>query len=705
MRCIAVALLFTVFASGFLLSDLHGMSSRSGFVRKKQRGQERPQDVSNKRERGLNNLLSILRSIFEPKRPAGCFDMRAGPEERNKMIQWLWDGDYTGCTTELLDLNPDLSEYLNESTANTTHPPSEPKAREGFFRRRSTRQNFSAGLLARLRSKDLVPKHQLLLSIEAHAKGLNTFLWDMLSSVRVLLSRNWVHDLISESMTYYPGPDYQCIDWASAVVFDNYTAQFNYDARHTSDTQGERLDMTNWASIFLPRSTLPNVDLGNLPGDTPLARTFKTNFDKFSVVELCSPLHNDITSFRRARWSESFAAIRAGTYFDRPEYDPPLAHHCYWQPPMPDVLQSSNAHVEYELNHMRGHDMHKNTYYMFVAGDGLSINRVNHALTRMWGKYLGEYPVVIPIQGEHPHGTAHICHMGWRPYYPLLRGLLKAIDHTECKADWTVAAYNDYDHSLCIIIEGVAKYFLHLEAGGGGPDLDDMQAVMDFCEDSLDLAWLASFLADYGYLYWYFRQAVRSNDSDTIDLIWRECISFMHTSESNKTQYAPMAIMRVYWGQALAPPLAAVYHKNRTLSMLGLPGSNIGWDMWMEKGNYAISMNVVRPSHERIAKFMHELNFTGHVSRQLEKHLMAQRHRNPAKKVKVDADVQMLVDHLVQTLGGTWAEAGAPSSHSDCKLINPPRSPKPWESIKRSVSDASFDEWVRSHIADKVRWM
>ena len=128
------------------------------------------------------------------------------------MIQWLWDGDYTGCTTELLDLNPDLSEYLNESTANTTHPPSEPKAREGFFRRRSTRQNFSAGLLARLRSKDLVPKHQLLLSIEAHAKGLNTFLWDMLSSVRVLLSRNWVHDLISESMTYYPGPDYQCID-------------------------------------------------------------------------------------------------------------------------------------------------------------------------------------------------------------------------------------------------------------------------------------------------------------------------------------------------------------------------------------------------------------------------------------------------------------------------------------------------------------
>ena len=706
MRLRSIGFLFAAACASifFVSTDSKDMSS-SGYFRKKQRGQERPAAVERKQERGLKNLLTILRSIFEPRRPEGCFDMSAGPEERRAMIDWLWAGDYSECTSELLDLNPEMAEYIDETTANTTTPPLEAVAREAFFRRRKTRQNFAAGLLARLRSKDLVPKHQLLLSIEAHAKGLNTLLWDMLASVRVLLCRTWVNKLVSDAMEFYPGPSYECIDWSSAVVFDNYTAQFNYDARHTADTQGERLDMTNWASIFLPRSTLPNVDLGNLQGDTPLKQTFKANFDKFSVAALCSPLHSDIVSYRRARWTESFAGIRAGTYFNRPDYHPPLAHSCFWQKPMPGVMQSSNADVEYEINFMRDDDMHKNCKYIFCGGDGLAIARVNAALARQWGKYLNEYPVVIPVQGEHPHGTAHVCHMGWRPYYPLLGGLLHACGHSECKADWTVASFNDYDHAMCILIEGIAKYFIHLDASGGGPDLDDMDAVLEFCKQSIDLAWLSYFLSDFGYLYWYFRQSIRSNDSETIDLTWRECISFMHTSESNKTQYAPMAIMRVYWSQALAPPLAAVYHKNRTLSMLGLDGSNIGWDMWMEKGNYAISTNVVRPSPDHIASFMHELNFTGHCSRALEKQMLHQRKRSPAKRVKVDKDVQSLVDHLIEKLGGSWDEACVPRDHTDSALISPPRSPKPWESIERSLADGEYDKWVRSHLGNKVTWM
>ena len=72
---------------------------------------------------------------------------------------------------------------------------------------------------------------------------------------------------------------------------------------------------------------------------------------------------------------------------------------------------------------------------------------------------------------------------------------------------------------------------------------------------------------------------VRSNDSATIDLIWREAVSFMHTDESHKTQYAPMAIMRIFLSEALSPELAAVYHRHRTISLIGLPGCNVGWDM------------------------------------------------------------------------------------------------------------------------------
>ena len=73
----------------------------------------------------------------------------------------------------------------------------------------------------------------------------------------------------------------------------------------------------------------------------------------------------------------------------------------------------------------------------------------------------------------------------------------------------------------------------------------------------------------------------------------------MHTDEAHKTQYAPMAIMRTFWAEALSPQLAAIYHLHRTISWLGLPGSNVGGDMPIEKENLACS-GLVRPSRARL---------------------------------------------------------------------------------------------------------
>jgi hypothetical protein len=627
--------------------------------------------------------------------------MHCGADERKRLIDWLWAGDFSDCTTEILEQNPELAEFIDERTT-VARLPTEPRAKAAALRRRRTRHNFLAGVLARNRSRDFVPRHQLLLSIEAHASQMNVRFWDMLSSVRVLLSRNWVHDLITEAMQSYPGCSYEQLDWVSAAVFDNYTTNFNYDARHTQETHGCKIDMTNWTTIFLPKATLPHVDLGILPGATPLQQAFKHGFNMESVVTLCTPDHPDLVLFRRDRWRGSFEAIRERSYFHRPAYQPPQAHECFWQEPMPGVLQSSYADVEFELDKVRGHDMHKDSKFLFIGGDGLAINRINHTLARKWGQYLNQYPVVIPVQGEHPHGTAHVLHMGWRPFWPMLQTILRGIDHSECVRDWAVSDYNDHDHAMCIVIEGVAQYFLHLDSLGGGPDIDDLGPFNTACAINTDLEWLVRFLSDFGFLYWSFRQAVRSNDSATIDLVWRECISFMHTSESNKTQYAPMAVLRVFWSEALSPPLASIYHKNRTLSMLGLPGSNAGWDMWQEKGNLSIAMNVVRPSQERIAKYMYELNFTGAVSKNLTKELMGQRKVAAAKMVKISNDVQLVVDFLCDKLGSSWAQALTPRQHRHARIITPPKSPRPWEAVERGK--AELPNWVRGHLQSKVMW-
>ena len=132
----------------------------------------------------------------------------------------------------------------------------------------------------------------------------------------------------------------------------------------------------------------------------------------------------------------------------------------------------------------------------------------------------------------------------------MLLTILHAIHHSECKMDFTVSAFNDYDFATAILIEGIAKYFMKLSDSGGMPPLADSAMVLGACAGNIDLEWLAHYLHDYGFLYWEMRQAVRSNNSALIDLTWRECTSFMHSDLSHKTQYAPMAILRVFWAEA-----------------------------------------------------------------------------------------------------------------------------------------------------------
>ena len=656
----------------------------------------------------VETLRAKLANAFAPSLPEGGF-LLTEDGARERALDYMLGGDFADATSEILSLNPELSEYLEERTTNAYRPLSGSITAELYADRRDVRLNYAAGMIARNRNRNFLPKHQLLLACEAEHKMMNRVMWQHLSSVCVLPSHEWLDGFLDDALGREGALlcPYPILDYVSACVFDNYTEHFNYSARHNAADQGERIDMTNWASVYLPQATSPYNNLRSLAagGTDPLQSMFRPHFDKFSVVDLCHPLHPDIVANQHRRWCYSFRAVRNGTLFERPSYHPPVAHHLHYQRPFEGLLQSSYEHVEAEMDGMRTDPKHRHSWFVFVGGDGLAINRVNHTIARDYTKYLQNKPAVIPVQGEHPHGTCHICHMGWRPYAPLLVPLLQAIGHAECKADFTVSNFNDYDHAMCILIEGVAQYFLFLSSQGGAPPLTDSGSFLAACSVNIDLDWLAHFLHDFGFLYWDVRQSVRGNESERIDLSWRECVAFMHTRESNKTQYAPMAILRVFWSQALHPFLAEIYHKNRTISLLGLDGSNVGWDMPIEKENLAISNHVVRPTFERICTYVTRLNILGPVSRGIERVLLQHRNRQPGRMKKVNNDVQALVEHLKKTLGHTWVQACTPRAHKESLLVNPPRSPKPWESILKAVKDGSFSGWVRHHIATKVTWM
>ena len=274
---------------------------------------------------------------------------------------------------------------------------------------------------------------------------------------------------MTDALKELPPLQYPILDGVTAACFDNFTEQMNYSAAHNADTQGQRIDMTNWATLCLPLSSAPQVNIFNMAGTShksqwgrdPRSAMFKNGFDKFSVVDLCHPSHPDIISNQYRRWESAFVEISAGTYFNRPSYIPNVAHSLYYQDPIEGRLQSSYVDVEAELDIMRDDPRHRHSFFVFVGGDGLAINRINHTLARKAGHYLRnpDRPSVIPVQGEHPHGTCHVLHMGWRPYAPMTVPILKAIGHNECKNDFTVSAFNDYDHATAILVEGICEIF------------------------------------------------------------------------------------------------------------------------------------------------------------------------------------------------------------------------------------------------------
>ena len=47
--------------------------------------------------------------------------------------------------------------------------------------------------------------------------------------------------------------------------------------------------------------------------------------------------------------------------------------------------------------------------------------RLNHLLKAKPHLYIDQSPMVIPIQGEHPHGLFHVMHAQWRLYIRFLK--------------------------------------------------------------------------------------------------------------------------------------------------------------------------------------------------------------------------------------------------------------------------------------------
>jgi hypothetical protein len=122
--------------------------------------------------------------------------------------------------------------------------------------------------------------------------------------------------------------------------------------------------------------------------------------------------NREITSNKSRRFTHFLRASISGTLFARPDVKPKWVAHFDYHPPMPFVDQLSYDDVENELNVMR--EKHLDKKVLFIGGDGLSIHRINWCIMKRPDMYVESSPLIIPVQGEAPHGVFHVLHAGWR---------------------------------------------------------------------------------------------------------------------------------------------------------------------------------------------------------------------------------------------------------------------------------------------------
>ena len=349
---------------------------------------------------------------------------------------------------------------------------------------------------------------------------------------------------------------------------------------------------------------------------------------------------------------------------------------------------------------MRSTTFHRHSGLIFLGGDGLTYMRLISRLKQDPRRYLMTTPVVIPQLGEHPHGTHHVLHGGWRLWWPLLAVFAIVVDNKQVVSDPEVSVFNQHEHFLRICVRACAEYVVEIAATGSDYHMPAhfLSAVM--C--NLSFAYVCQFLFLYGFMFLQMRDAVRQNQSSLLDLLWCENLSTARAS--GKSNYSVMTIIRIYWGTALREPLNTIYHSVRTLRWIH---THVGWDMFIEVLNCMIRSSVVsNVTQDFLKKFISQLNFTSVVNRGLDRIIKANREHDEAKAKDIDRDVRLIKEFLRVSIGSTWVQAITPS---EANLLNVetadwggqrnPRQHTPWARMDRAMSG---DHNYRTYVADKI---
>ena len=629
-------------------------------------------------------------------------------EDRQRLLTDLWHGDYGEAVGSLSAANQHFIELLSHQTdaVNTN----------GRFVPLSTAwPRFEGALTAvfRARSQKSVTLMSAALSVRLHHYRTPRQTWGAIQFfTRIVSSQQWTEQLCADAVLCDPGSPYPTAGGISAAVFDNFSMQVGYSSYSTSDAsrKGHKLDMTNWASVLIPAAMVPGgmFDVNAMLGSGGI---FRSDLSLQEFITRFSPHAPATIANRHRRWCELLD--RAGgvaalhPLLEKPVFNSPYPPtYLHYHSPIFDRLQSSYDDVNFEVDLMRSTIFHRHSGLLFLGGDGLTYHRLISRLSQDPRRYLMSTPVVVPQLGEHPHGTHHVLHGGWRLWWPLLAVFAAIVDNKQVVADPEVSVFNQHEHFLRICVRACAEYVVEIAATGS--DYHMAAHFLAAADANLNFAYVCQFLFLYGFMFLQMRDAVRQNQSAMLDMIW--CENLATARASGKSNYSVMSVIRVYWGIALREPLNSIYHSVRTLRWIH---THVGWDMFIEALNAILRGSVTaNVTQEFLNKFLSQLNFTSVVNRALDNIMKADRERDEAKKKNIDQDVALIKEFLRAALGSTWSQVTLPS---DANLLNidmsdwgggrNARAHTPWAKMARAMSgDHDYRKYVTEKLGDYCHW-
>ena len=648
-------------------------------------------------------VLTSASELLHLRAPQFTFHMDMENALEN-VADTLWSAVWTeSVANRFTEANPALRFLLEQQQVDDAMP-----AGDRFAPLQGqSRWEAAMSAIFRARSQRVVPIETAALSVMWLYYRIPKPVWEVTTYFgRFVMSRTWVEQLCDVAMQRDPGPDYPVAEGITAAVFDNLNMNVGYSSFGVAGVAGTKLEMTNWATVFLPRAAMPS-GFDGMDAVLGSGGMFKRVLDMEAFIDGFSTFAADVVQNQRTRWRKYLdVAAQAESLWEGEPFNSPYPRtRLYYHKPIFDRLQSSYEDVNFEIDLMRRSTFHALSDALMLGGDGLSFMRMIHRLSQDPRRFLETKPVIWPRMGENPHGLFHFMHGDWRIWAPLLLRLAAVVNNKQVKADPTIADFNRHQHFLRIVVQALAEYVV--EISRTGTHYNACQPFLRDAERNLSFAYVVFFLFTFGFKYLDYRRAVRHNESRHLDMLWRENLASARTAKANKVNYRQMSIILVYWGCALVEPLQTFYHNTRTIRWIN---SHVGWDMPIEKLNMWIKESVITNiSESQIIQFIYRLNFMQHVSRAVKDLVRSKRKAENATLKDVSPDVRAIKEFLRAKIGTTYAAATQQSNDNQLSVDMSdwggrayPRSNAPFQQLRDA--QLGFREYVRKQVVKLCPW-